>query len=650
MPPLNVMASNTNTGSPESYLRSRESRASAAVMSQAPSGRVPGIFPSSEHLLALQASSAFQSMDRPANQLNHQLLADLNKRGAEEDLQGRAPKKQRGEPNCGEGNGAYPGHTVGGQASANLNDPYQMLSLLSGGRNIDDQQNSGSNLMLHSEALRRAGLSAQYMQQEQAARNSALLASLTRPQGNPLMQANPSNGMGWSTSFNDRLQDAARTQQLAQLSSLPNASDFLSSAALRSSNSMGVMPSIGTNPYLFSGAHNNGHTGSAPQGEQLQEILRRLSAASHQRAGPHQDHGMGSASQPIPAQSEHSTTSSAQALPRLPPCDEGLVPPYSQRPKHPLGIDEDHNWLSEFHCFVRSELVEVFRASREDCKARNNSIAYHQVGIRCRFCAHISPTARAGRSSAFPSSLRQLYQSFTMMLRDHFGKCDMMPLRIRKEFLALKDKPSQGATDSKRFWIYSGMKVGMADSANGIAVTENTIATWAKVPPFGTSPDQQWADDSMRSVPLVTPEDRSLVPEFLFVLLSNVQLVRLTEAERIGNRRSLQAGLPGFGCRYCCEHRRLGLCRVFPARRRTLPGKITDLHDHIRRCTVCPTEVKEHIEHLHKQMQREGAADQEEEKEFFDRIWARLGHGNKGSDSADRSHAQIAVRPLPGNT
>jgi hypothetical protein len=235
------------------------------------------------------------------------------------------------------------------------------------------------------------------------------------------------------------------------------------------------------------------------------------------------------------------------------------------------------------------------------------------------------------------------------MLRDHFGKCDMMPLHVRKEFLALKDKPSQGATDSKRFWIYSGMKVGMADSANGIAVTENTIATWAKVPPFGTSPDQQWADDSMRSVPLVTPEDRSLVPEFLYVLLSNVQLVRLTEAERIGNRRSLQAGLPGFGCRYCCEHRRLGLCRVFPARRRTLPGKITDLHDHIRRCTVCPTEVKEHIELLHKQMQREGAADQEEEKEFFDRIWARWGHGNKGSDGADRSHAQIAVRPLPGN-
>jgi hypothetical protein len=99
----------------------------------------------------------------------------------------------------------------------------------------------------------------------------------------------------------------------------------------------------------------------------------------------------------------------------LPPCEEGLIESYTNRPSFHLGIDEDPNWLSEFHCFVRSELVEVFRASHEDVKARNNSIAYHQVGIRCRFCAHMTPSARAGRSSAFPSSLRQIYQSFTMV-------------------------------------------------------------------------------------------------------------------------------------------------------------------------------------------------------------------------------------------
>jgi hypothetical protein len=274
------MASNTNPGSPGSFaLYDEESRASAA-MSQG-SGRVPGI--SSEHLLALQASSAFQSMDLPANQFNHQMLSGLNKRSADEGLQERASKKLRGEPNCGEGNGVYPGHATGGLASMNLSDPYQMFSMLSGGRNIEDQSSgshpASNNLMLHSEALMRAGLSAQYMQQEQASRNSALLASLTRPQSNALMSANPS-GMGWSSSLQDRLQDAARTQQLAQFGGLNSASDFLSSAARRS-NSAGAMPSMGPNPYIFAGAPTSAP--SPPQGEQLQDILRRLAAASHQR-------------------------------------------------------------------------------------------------------------------------------------------------------------------------------------------------------------------------------------------------------------------------------------------------------------------------------------------------------------------------------
>jgi hypothetical protein len=133
----------------------------------------------------------------------------------------------------------------------------------------------------------------------------------------------------------------------------------------------------------------------------------------------------------------------------LPPCKEGQIDSHSGRRCFPLGIDEDPNWLSEFHCYVRSDLVEVFRASQDDVRARNNSIAYQQVGLRCRFCADITPSARAGRSSAFPSTQRQLYQSFTMMLRDHFPNCDAMPNDVLETFNLLKDKPAQGATDSK---------------------------------------------------------------------------------------------------------------------------------------------------------------------------------------------------------
>lgn len=311
------------------------------------------------------------------------------------------------------------------------------------------------------------------------------------------------------------------------------------------------------------------------------------------------------------------------------PCEEGPLQDYSLRVSSPLGIAEDPNWLSEFHCFVRSDLIEVFRASREDCKLRNYSISHKQVGIRCRFCAHLPGSSRAGRSSAFPSSLSQIYQSFTMMLRDHFSNCGAMPLATQTKFLALKDKPSQGATDSKRYWVYSGTKIGMADSPDGIIVNEATLALGSNAPPFGSVPGQPWADDTWKNAQLVHVSDRMLVSEFLVLLLSQAQLVRLTESERIGNRRSLAVGLPGLGCRYCCEHRRLGLCRVFPARRRTLPVKVNDLFDHLRRCTVCPNGVKEQLEqlhHVHMNDQRLPSV-QGGDREFFDRIWTRLGHG-----------------------
>jgi hypothetical protein len=595
--------------------------------------RVQGqsLFSSRDQLLALQAS-AFASRDISTSQLNsHHLLANISKRVAEESAaEENTFKKHRAgsnidertpAPSWGRGDQSFLGRGWGTNTLVEPSSPYQMLGMNNtSNAGLSSPPAGSANFRLQREALLRAELSAQIIQQEHAARNAALLASLTRPQvGNNNFMPGGQFNSGWPASLQDslRLQEAARSQLQAQLADFRFASTGLS-------NSMNAAPSANSNSFLFGAA-------PAPQhSEDLQSVLSRLSSAGlQQRAGGvFQDYQMAPTPSHMP--SEQATTSSQQLTSSLPPCDGGIVVPFTQRPKYPLGIEEDQNWLSEFHCFVRSELVEVYRASQDDCKARNNSIGYQQVGIRCRFCAHAAPSARAGRSSAFPSSLRQLYQSFTMMLRDHFGKCDAMPSHISKLFDSLKDKPSQGATDSKRFWVYSAMKIGMSDSPTGIAINEMTIASGAKVPPFGTSPDQQWADDAVRSIQLILPSDRTLVSEFMCSLMSHVQLVRITEAERIGNRRSLQAGLPGFGCRYCCESRRLGLCRVFPARRRTLPGKINDLHDHMRRCTLCPVSVKERLEHLHQEMNRGGDSDREDEKEFFDRIWTRIGHGNRG--------------------
>ena len=87
-----------------------------------------------------------------------------------------------------------------------------------------------------------------------------------------------------------------------------------------------------------------------------------------------------------------------------------------------MSVPDDPTRLSTYLCFVRSDCVEVFEATDRDVTMRLNSklIYPRQVGIRCRFCSHIHHRDRSGRSTSFPSSLSRIYQSLTMMLREHF--------------------------------------------------------------------------------------------------------------------------------------------------------------------------------------------------------------------------------------
>jgi hypothetical protein len=156
-------------------------------------------------------------------------------------------------------------------------------------------------------------------------------------------------------------------------------------------------------------------------------------------------------------------------------------------------------------------------------------------------------------------------------------------------------------------------------------MTSDSRSAASQLPAFGSC-NEEYEEDEQQSVPLVLPSDRSLTADFLYILMCQVQPVRLTEAECIGNRRCLKPGLPGFGCKYCCKKKRLGLCRMFPAKRRNLPSKMDDLYEHLQRCKLCPTAVRERIEIAKNQLTAGFHADKGGDREFFDRIWIRLGH------------------------
>ena len=154
-------------------------------------------------------------------------------------------------------------------------------------------------------------------------------------------------------------------------------------------------------------------------------------------------HGIliGQSGAPLPAsRGQGSIRSPAPPLPNISPAatkapasqritrSDGLVclssgiPHYTGRLILPLSVPDDHTRLSTYLCFVRSDYVEVFEATDRDVTMRLNSklIYPRQVGIRCRFCSQIHHRDRAGRSTSFPSSLSRIYQSLTMMLREHF--------------------------------------------------------------------------------------------------------------------------------------------------------------------------------------------------------------------------------------
>jgi hypothetical protein len=308
-------------------------------------------------------------------------------------------------------------------------------------------------------------------------------------------------------------------------------------------------------------------------------------------------------------------------------------------PCMPLASDEDPNWLSDFHCFVRKELVEICFATNDDVRYRhmNHKVVLNQLGLRCRHC-HASGAGydedRAPRSVAYPSSIGQIYQSFTMMVREHFGSCTGIPESLRTEFMTLKKgKTAQGAINSKAYWEHSALAMGMKDSGSGIILTEESKALAKQIPPYGSTLATKTSHDPVR---LVDKEEKTLAKsDYTFTLLEQVQRVQLLPEECRGNRKTLQSGLPGFACTHCSRVGRMGHSRVFPVKKRTLSIKLEDMYQHLMRCTVCPETVKEQL----KSQREEGLKAVEDEKELYDVVWARLKKGRAASPVVPTSAA-----------
>jgi len=333
------------------------------------------------------------------------------------------------------------------------------------------------------------------------------------------------------------------------------------------------------------------------------------------------------------------------AEPIMPPLEDGSTLHYSKRkPIVPLACDEDVNWLSERQTFIRAQLLEVVRASYQDVQVRSSSksVSYQQVGIRCRYCAHLHASDRSIRSSAYPSSIRQLYQSFTMMVRDHWVGCKGLPPTLKRRFMAYQEHKIPSSSLSREYWSYAAAKIGMVDTEYGITITEESMKEASKMLSFGTSPEhikamQEKEDGEEKSddtEALIHPDESNLSP-YLRLLMSNVTTCELLESERVGKRKAAPVGLSGFGCRHCISRGRLGFCRIFPLNKRSMPTKVNDLYTHFQRCPLTPAPTRATLRKYRKDaiaskpFGRGGVvttgAFAKQDREFMDQLWRKLG-------------------------
>ena len=188
-----------------------------------------------------------------------------------------------------------------------------------------------------------------------------------------------------------------------------------------------------------------------------------------------------------------------QSSPSSPP-----IPHHTARTVYTLSDPRDADVLSEFWTFVRSECLEIFTTATATATSSSSSSSSSSadlgggisetslVGIRCRFCAHHHRSS-APRSQSFPSTISRLYQSITMMIREHFSRCADVPPEVRGRYDRLRrlgtTRRSSGGSGSgtgttggggsrsklggnaarytRGFWVESAGRCGLYDDPGG---------------------------------------------------------------------------------------------------------------------------------------------------------------------------------------
>ena len=340
---------------------------------------------------------------------------------------------------------------------------------------------------------------------------------------------------------------------------------------------------------------------------------------------------------------------------------------------------------------------------------RRTPVSGGRIGIRCVFCKHSPPNERASQANSFPSKIHGIYSSVVMMQCRHFPHCRKMPTETRDKIASLKKAgASTGTTTStsvsrQHYWRESAKEMGFVDTEGGIrfepssfnesldinrkydssvknetddripstnkddiniardVMTSLSELTTPEEPhrPKLVSPAESFQNFSMiqydlliQGSPLVSVQDKDLVPGHVFLAIAQMQPCQLAEADRVGCYKSRPIGFTGMCCRYCQGHSHSGpgFGKFFPNSVRSLAQTTTTqtIVKHIAfKCHRCPKNIRNAVSALLRDANANNSNANGKQlanaplgvpsddtrpkygsrKEFFQRVWDRL-HGH----------------------
>lgn len=145
-----------------------------------------------------------------------------------------------------------------------------------------------------------------------------------------------------------------------------------------------------------------------------------------------------------------------------------------------LSLSSDEELLSGYQILV-CKALEFFVADTEDTstnvQGRKKTIQVGQVGIRCRYCAHLPVRSRGRGAVYYPWKLSGVSQAAQNIATTHLNTvCAGIPDQERAELMRqhqLQRRDSK--TGGKEYWVSSCCKLGLEERETGLWFQSNNI-------------------------------------------------------------------------------------------------------------------------------------------------------------------------------